>query len=137
MPGVPKNPCFVLMLSLMKTITPWKTKMNQEEGPVSTGVPFFQARVEGPRHHQYESILRYVQKAPDDIRWTIDRTEFNELVAVKKDSAPGLDGSPYGAKKCAGSLVSQFLFNACKYLLEGGTVLEHFAKSRTVYLQDI
>ena len=35
-----------------------------------------QARVEGPRHHQYEDILRYVQKAPDDIRWTINRTEF-------------------------------------------------------------
>ena len=31
----------------------------------------FQARVEGPGHHQYEDILRYVQNAPDDIRWTI------------------------------------------------------------------
>ena len=40
-PGVPKNPCFVLMLSLMKTVTPWKTKMNQEEGFVSIGGPFF------------------------------------------------------------------------------------------------
>ena len=29
---------------------------------------FFQARVEGQRHHQYENILRYVQKARDDIR---------------------------------------------------------------------
>ena len=37
----------------------------------------FQARVEGPKPHQYENILRYVQKAPDDIRWTIDRTEFD------------------------------------------------------------
>ena len=49
----------------------------------------FQARVEGPRHHQYEDILRYVQKAPDDIHWTIDKTEFDELIAIKKDSAPG------------------------------------------------
>ena len=74
----------------------------------------FQARVEGPRHHQYENILRYVQKAPDDIRWTIDRTEFDELIALKKDSAPGPDGIPYGAYRRAGGLGSQFLFNAYK-----------------------
>ena len=35
--GVLKNLCFVSMLSLMKTVTPWKTKMNQEEGFVSIG----------------------------------------------------------------------------------------------------
>ena len=62
----------------------------------------FQARVEGPRHHQYEDILPYVQKPPDDIRWTIDRTGFDEFIALKKDSAPGPDGIPYGAYKCAG-----------------------------------
>ena len=50
----------------------------------------FQARVEGPRHHQYEDILRFIQKTLDDIRWANDRTEFDELIAMKKDSAPGL-----------------------------------------------
>ena len=92
----------------------------------------FQARVEGPRHHQYENILRYVQKAPDDIRWTIDRTEFDELIASKKDSAPGPDGIPYGAYKCAVGLGSQFLFQRLKYLLEGSTIPDCFAESRTV-----
>ena len=33
----------------------------------------------GPRHHQFENIVRYVQKALDDIRRVIDRTEFDEL----------------------------------------------------------
>ena len=56
----------------------------------------FQVRVEGPRHQQSEDILRYVQKAPGDIRWTIDRSEFDDLIASKKDSAPGPDGIPYG-----------------------------------------
>ena len=56
----------------------------------------FQARVEGPKHHQYENILRYVQKAPDDIRWTFDLTEFDELIALKKNSVLGLHGIPYG-----------------------------------------
>ena len=31
---------------------------------------FFQARQEGPRHHQHEEILRCVQQVPDDISWT-------------------------------------------------------------------
>ena len=31
----------------------------------------FQTRVEDPRHHQYEDILRFVQKTPDDIGWAI------------------------------------------------------------------
>ena len=44
----------------------------------------FQARVEGPRHHQHEDILRYVQQALDDIRWTIDHAEFDDLLAFKK-----------------------------------------------------
>ena len=94
----------------------------------------FQARVEGPRHHQFENRLQHVQKAPDDIRWVIDRTDFDELIAMKKDSAPGPDGIPFGACRCAGGLGSQFLFNADKYLLEGGTVPEHFAESRTVFI---
>ena len=55
----------------------------------------FQARAEGPRHHQYENILRHVQKAPDDIRWVIDNNEFDELMVTKKESAPGPDGIPY------------------------------------------
>ena len=70
----------------------------------------FQARVEGSRHDQYENILRYVQKAPDDIRWTIDRTEFDHFIALKKDSARGPDSISYGACRCAGGLGSEFLF---------------------------
>ena len=46
----------------------------------------FQARQEGPRHFQHEEILRFFQQAPDDINWTIDRAEFDDLLASKKDS---------------------------------------------------
>ena len=86
------------------------------------------------RHHQLEDILRYVQQAPDDIRWTADKTEFDDLLALKKDSAPGPDGLPYGAYRCVGSLGSQFLFNAYRALLEAGAVPDHFAGSRTVFI---
>ena len=132
--GVSKNLCVVSTLSLMMTVIPWKTKMNQGEGYVNTGGSIFQARVEGPRHHQFENLVQYVQKVPDDIRRVIDWTEFDELIAMKKDSAPRPDGIPHGAHRCAGGLGSQFRFNAYKYLLEGGTVPEHFAESRTVFI---
>ena len=94
----------------------------------------FQARVEGQRHHHHENILRYVQKAPDDIRWEIDRNEFDELMATKKESAPGPDGIPCSLYRCAGGLGSQFLFNAPKHVLEGGTISALFAESRTVFI---
>ena len=97
----------------------------------------FQARAEGPRHHQYENILRYVQKAPDDILWVIDQNEFNELMASKKESAPGPDGIPYSMYRCAGGLGSRRLFCAYKHVLEGGTIPELFAESRTVFISQI
>ena len=50
---------------------------------------------------------------------------------MKKDSAPGPDGIPY---RCAWGLGSQFLNNAYRSLLEGGTVPEHFAESRSVFI---
>ena len=43
-----------------------------------------EARAEGERHHCHETILGYVQKAPDDIQWEIDTIEFDELMATKK-----------------------------------------------------
>ena len=128
--GVSKNPCFVSTLSLIMTFILWKTKMNHAEGWGST----FQAGVEGPRHHQFENLLQHVQKAPDDIRWVIDRTEFDELIVMKKDSAPGPDGICMALVGVQGGLGSQFFFNAYKYLLEGGTVPEDFAESRTVFI---
>ena len=57
----------------------------------------FQAREEGPRHHQHEDILRFVQHAPDDIPLDCtDKTEFDDLLALKEGSAPDPDGIPYG-----------------------------------------
>ena len=94
----------------------------------------FQARNEGERHHHYENILRYVQKDPDDIRWEIDGNEFDELMATNKESAPGPDGMPLSLNRCAGGLGSQFLFNAYKHVLEGGTIPALFAESRTVFI---
>ena len=94
----------------------------------------FQARQEGPRHHQHDDILRHVRQAPDDIKWTIDQTEFDDLLALKKDSAPGPGGIPHGVYRCACGLGSKFLFRAYKAVLEGSTIPDCFAESRTVFI---
>ena len=41
-------------------------------------------------HDQHEDVLRYVQQAPDDLSWTIDQAEFDDLLALKKETAPAL-----------------------------------------------
>ena len=73
-------------------------------------------------------ILRYVQKAPDDIRREIDRNEFDELIAR------ALMGFHIASTGCAGGLGSQFLYNAYKHVLEGGAIPGLFAESRTVFI---
>ena len=63
----------------MMTVIPWKTKMNQVRRLCEYWGSIFQARVEGPRHHQFENLLQHVQKALGDIGRVIDWTEFDEL----------------------------------------------------------
>ena len=121
--GVPRNQCSASTPLPMKTAILWKTKMNQAGDYVNIGVQSFGARVDGERHRHCENILRYVQKAPDDIRWELDKNEFDELMATKKESAPGPGGIPYSFYRCARGLGWQVLFNAYKHVLEGGTVL--------------
>ena len=86
--------------------------MNLEQDFVIIGDPFFQACEEGPRHHQHEDFLPHVQQAFDDISWTIDQVEFDDLLALKKDSALGPDGISNGTCRCSGGLGSKFLFKA-------------------------
>ena len=72
-----------------------------------------------------EPFSKHVWKAPDITSTKIfcdmsnrllmtnvglNKAEFDDLLAMKNDSAPGLDGIPYGAYRCDGGLGSQFLF---------------------------
>ena len=59
---------------------------------MNIGVQSFRRAFEGQRHHHCENILRYVQKAPDDIRWVIDKNEFDVLMT----------GSVQRIQTCAG-----------------------------------
>ena len=70
---------------------PWTDRERQSAGQMQTWTPCLACQE------------TYALSPPDNIRWVIDRTEFDELIAVEKDSAPG-------------------------------TVPEHFAESRTVFI---
>ena len=96
----------------------WKMKMNQE--------PF--SKHARKARDITDDILRYVQHPLDDINWTIDQAEFDDLFALEKDSAPGPDGIPYGVYRCAGGLGSKILFNAYKAVLEGSTIPDFFCR---------
>ena len=95
-PGATRNLCCLSVLLQMKRATPWRMKMNLEEDFVNTGEPFSRHAKKARGITNMKIFLRYVQHAPDDISWTIDQAEFDELLALKKDSAPGPDGIPYG-----------------------------------------
>ena len=103
-----KNLFYLSVLWLMRKTIHWSTCRKSETSP-------------------NEDILRYVQKAPDDIHRTIKRTDFNEVIAMQKDSALAPDGIPYADYWCTRVLGSQFLCNANKYLLHGNVLFQNIS----------
>ena len=68
------------------------------------------------------TILGFVQKAREDIQWTVDKQQLHKMIATQKEPAPGFDGIHYGIRRCAGGLGSHFLSNAKRAVVEGGSV---------------
>ena len=76
----------------------------------------FEPCAEDERHHAHETILEYIQKAPDDTQWEIDKRELDEMIAAKKEFSPGQIGILYTIYRCAGGLRSHslfFVYNVC------------------------
>ena len=132
-PGAPRSQCSACTLPV-KTATLWKMKTNRAGDYVNIGVRYLRRVLKPSGTVALETILRYVQQAPDDLRWVIDKNEVDELMVTKKESAPGPDGIPYSFKRCAGGLGSQVLFNAYKHALAGVPIPAQFAPSRTVFV---
>ena len=126
-PGAPKKPMLCLHAITDENGPPLENEDEPGRRLCDYWCTMFQARA-GPRHHPYEKILRYVQKAPDDICSVIDN-EFDKLM-VTKESAAGPDGIPCSFRRCAGGLASQ----AYKHVLQGGVIPAHFSESRTFFI---
>ena len=64
----------------------------------------FEARIKDERHNEYETILDHVQRAPEDMQWTVVKREFDEMLATKRESVLGPDGIPCSIYRCAGGV---------------------------------
>ena len=91
----------------------------------------FQARVEGSSTITLRPSCDTSRKLVTTRVGKSTETKLNELMATKKESAPGPDG--ISLYRCAGGLGSQFLFNAYKHVLEGGAIPVPLAESITVF----
>ena len=69
--------------------------MNLAEDFVSTGERFSKHARKARGIINMKKFCDLFNKLPDDINWTIEKTEFDELLALKEDSAPGPEGIPY------------------------------------------
>ena len=86
-----------------------------------------EARITDERHRSHETILNFVQQAPEEKQWMVNKEEFDEMPSTMTDSAPGPD-------RFAGGIRSELLFNAFKYVAEGGDVPPFFVTSTTVFI---
>ena len=93
----------------------------------------FEAREDGAQDHSCDTILNFVQRAPDHVQWTLCRREFDEMLATKK-SAPGPDGVPYSVYRSAGGIGANILCTAFEQLLDDGELPVLLAASRTVFI---
>ena len=130
--GVTRNLCYLSVLSQMKRAICWKN--DDESGRRLYWRTIFQAREEGPRHHKHEDILRFVQQALDDISWTIDQAEFDDLLALKKYSAPGTDGIPTVPTGVLVAWVRSSSLTLIELSWKGSAIPGCFAESRTVFI---
>ena len=60
--------------------------------------------------------------------------EFEELLASKRESAPGPDGSPYSVYRFAGGIGAKFLFDAYQAILQASALPAGFGACRTVFI---
>ena len=80
-------------------------------------------------------MLRHVKPAPEGIVWDVSKERnFEELLATKRESAPGPDRLPCSTCRHAGGIGTRFLFEAYQHLFRGGHPPTGFPASRTVLI---
>ena len=108
--------------------------MNLVEDFVSTGEPFSKHARKARGTINIKIFCDMFNTLLMTSNWTVGQAEFDDLLALEKDSAPGPDGIPYGVYRCAGDLGSKFLFRAYQAILEGSNIPDCFAETRTVFI---
>ena len=93
-------------------------------GVGDTGIPNDQAQM----------ILSCVQPAHPDLNWSFQLDEFEELLASKRESAPGPDELPCSVHRSADGMGTKFLFAAFQAALRGAALHQEFGACRTVFI---
>ena len=57
-----------------------------------------------------DAMVALVQPSPPDVRWSIEMGEFEELLASKRESAPGANCLPSSVYRSAGGIGAKVLF---------------------------
>jgi hypothetical protein len=94
--------------------------------------PVFRAKTIDPE--AAVQVMPHTPKVPRGIVWRIDRTLFGELVARPRDGAPGPDGLPYAAWRCAGPAFSDILYEAYEAFMDGGALPDDFNECLLVFI---
>ena len=116
--GVTRNLCYLSKLSLMEMDVPSKMKMNLEEDSVRNGETFSRHAKKARGITSTKIFCDLFKKLPMTYVGLLIRLSLIDFLALKKDSAPGNDGIPYGAHRCASGLGSKLLLFAFDAVLE-------------------
>ena len=132
--GAPRGPCFAFTLLLMKTVILWNTKMNQVEGYVILRVRLSKPapKVQGITNTKiccdmFKKFLTTQAGLSTKMNLTSSWLPMRNPLQVLMEFRTAFTF----VREVLGS---RFLFCACKHVLEGGTIPELFAKSRTVFI---
>ena len=79
-------------------------------------------------------MLSFVELAPHNLNWIIESIEFEDMLASKRESAPGPGGLPYSVYRSVGGIRAKFLFAAHEAILRGPAPPAGFGASRTVFI---
>jgi len=81
-----------------------------------------------------QRLAPFVQRAPENLEWVLDREEFGHMVDKMRDTSPGPDGLPYTAWGKAGDTIIDFVYEAYVSLLDGSELPKGFNHSDMVFI---
>ena len=67
-------------------------------------------------------MLSFVEPATRGMNWTTEVSAFEEMLASKRESAPGPDGLPFCVHCSAGGIGAKFLLAAYEAVLLGAAL---------------
>jgi hypothetical protein len=94
--------------------------------------PVFKEKKIDPR--EALKVMPFTPKAPPDIEWKLDKTQFREIISRPREGAPGPDGIPYTAWRLAGTDLTDILYEAYAAFMSGEVLPADFNECLLVFI---